>query len=95
MLHCELERRIVRRRHDLNGKDPGVENVCPFLLLPSTEQAREDGRIVDVNAVDHRVVAGTQAGTMVDGAQGEEAIVYGFRRHFRCGGVLRGNKSTS
>ena len=95
MLHCELEHRIVWRRHDLDGKDPGPEDIGPLLLLSSTEQARQDRRIVDVNAVDRRVVIRTQAGTMVDGAQGEEAIVYRSRWHFCCNAVLCGNKLTS
>jgi hypothetical protein len=88
MLHCELDYRIVRRRHDLNGKDPGPEDIGPLLLLSSTQQARQSRRIVDLNTVDHRVITGTQARTMIDSAQGEEAIVNRFRWHFRRGGVL-------
>ena len=75
MLQREFEHRIMWRRHDLDGKDMGVKDVGPCLLL-STKQASQNVRIVDANAVDHRAVIGAQAETMVDGAQGKEAIVY-------------------
>ena len=87
MLHCELEHCAVWRRQCLDGEDSGVEDVGPFLLL-STEQPSQNLRIVNVNAVDHGVVIGTQAGRVLDSGQAEEAIVYPICWDFLCDGVL-------
>lgn len=91
MLHSELKHSVGRRSHYLDGENVRPEGIGPSLLLPS-EEAGQDCRIVDVDAV-HRIVAISV--TPLDSARGEETIVYRCGRSFCYGGMLRDISGTS